>query len=115
MKFVVYALLPSVIVRVSGGSDSSEGRVEIFLNEVWGTVCDDSWDIREANVVCRQLGFQRALEAVSGAAFGPGADPILLDDVECTGDEETLAECSQNGVGQHDCGHSEDAGVRCGA
>ena len=99
---------------MSGGSDSSEGRVEVFLDGMWGTVCDDFWDIREANVVCRQLGFPRALEAVSSAAFGPGVDPILLDNLECKGDEETLAECSHFGVGQHDCGHHEDAGVICG-
>ena len=97
------------------GADSSEGRVEVFLSEMWGTVCDDAWDLRDASVVCRQLGFPLAKEAVSHAAFGPGVHPILLDYVGCGGDEHTLMDCSHSGIGKSRCDHTEDAGVRCGA
>ena len=44
-------------VRLRGGQNSSEGRVEICFNNQWGTVCDDSWSTSDGNVVCRQLGF----------------------------------------------------------
>ena len=43
-------------IRLRGGRDSTEGRVEICFNNQWGTVCDDSWDAVDASVVCNQLG-----------------------------------------------------------
>ena len=49
----------NVQVRLAGGLNRYQGRVEIRAFGRWGTVCDDSFDTREANVICRQLGFQR--------------------------------------------------------
>ena len=100
-------------VRLVGGSSSLEGRVEIYLNNQWGTVCDDEWTLPDARVVCQQLGLGPALQARSGASFGQGTGQIHLDDVQCDGDESTLSDCTHRGVGVHNCGHSEDAGVVC--
>ncbi|XP_071508583.1 scavenger receptor cysteine-rich domain-containing group B protein-like [Diadema antillarum] len=102
-------------VRLVDGSGSHEGRVEIFHDSEWGTICDDSWDMTDANVVCRQLGYESALSTKSSAYFGRGQDnqEIFLDEVNCYGDEEEVIECSSNGWGNHDCGHNEDVGVIC--
>ena len=104
----------SVQVRLNGGSSSNEGRVEVLYNNVWGTVCDDSWSTSDAKVICRQLGLPDSnAVAVGGAAFGEGTGEIWLDEVECYGSESNLGECSHQGLGTHNCGHEEDAGVRC--
>ena len=80
---------------------------------MWGTVCDDLWDLRDARVVCRQLGFPHAVRSTRLASFGPGTGPIHLDSVTCTGNESRLEECLHNGIGVHNCYHYEDAGVVC--
>ena len=95
------------------GGLASRGRVEVLYNRIWGTVCDDYWDINDANVVCRQLGFPEAMAAKTSAAFGRGEGQIWMDDVQCTGNESSLTECRHKGWGNEDCGHYEDAGVIC--
>ncbi|XP_066095152.1 scavenger receptor cysteine-rich domain-containing protein SCART1-like [Saccopteryx bilineata] len=100
-------------VRVSGGEDRCSGRVELWHAGSWGTVCDDSWDLADAEVVCRQLGCGGAISALVGAAFGPGSGPVWLDEVGCRGSEASLWGCPAEPWGRADCGHKEDAGVRC--
>lgn len=100
-------------VRVMNGNNSCEGRVEVFYKNVWGTVCDDDWNMPNANVVCRQIGCGHAIAIRVTAHFGYGSGPILLDNVACEGYEHELTECFHLGWGQHNCGHHEDAGVVC--
>ncbi|KAF5923570.1 hypothetical protein HPG69_010789 [Diceros bicornis minor] len=100
-------------LRVLGGSDGCSGRVELWHAGSWGTVCDDSWDLADAEVVCRQLGCGQAMGALAGAAFGPGSGPVWLDEVGCRGSEATLWSCPAERWGRGDCAHKEDAGVRC--
>ena len=87
--------------------------MEIFYNGNWGTVCDASWDIKDARVVCRELGFPYAISAPHGARFGAGIGKIWLEEVRCSGNEKLLVDCSHHGWGSHECGHSEDASVIC--
>uniref|UniRef100_A0A674K899 SRCR domain-containing protein n=1 Tax=Terrapene triunguis TaxID=2587831 RepID=A0A674K899_9SAUR len=96
-----------------GEESTKEGRVEVFLNGQWGSVCDDGWTDKDAVVVCRQLGYSGAAKARTMAYFGEGHGPIHLDNVECSGTERTLGECVKPDNGIHNCWHSEDAGVSC--
>jgi hypothetical protein len=98
---------------VNGGGLLNQGRVEIYHDGQWGTVCDDFWDMNDARVVCRQLGFPGALNFTLHGAFGHGSGPIWLDNVRCDPFEERLDRCSSLGWGVHNCDHHEDAGVIC--
>ena len=92
---------------------SHAGRVEVLYSGTWGTICSDSWDLQDAEVVCHQLGYDGALRAVRNAAFGQGTGQIWLDDVRCVGNERSIAHCSHLGWGAHNCRHDKDAGVVC--
>lgn len=100
-------------MRLANGDAANQGRVEIFYGGQWGTVCDNLWDLTDASVVCRALGFENATEALGRAAFGPGTGPIMLDEVECTGTEPSLANCTSLGWLKSNCRHNQDAGVVC--
>ncbi|XP_057266604.1 T-cell differentiation antigen CD6 [Pezoporus wallicus] len=98
-------------LRLAGGRSRCEGRVELEEEGAWGTVCDDGWDLADADVVCRQLRCGRAVSAHGGAAYGRGNGSILRDEMGCEGHEEHLWQCPAER--EHDCSHKEDAAVVC--
>ncbi|KAJ8032677.1 Neurotrypsin [Holothuria leucospilota] len=100
-------------LRLVNGSVPKEGRVEIYYDGQWGTVCDDYWDDADATVVCRQLGLGEFGLVIEQPQFPKGSGKIMLDDVDCTGQENFLVNCSSRPWKENDCRHSEDAGVRC--
>ncbi|CAI9728058.1 deleted in malignant brain tumors 1 protein-like [Octopus vulgaris] len=102
----------NLTVRLVAGKTSAEGRVEVFFNGKWGTVCDDGWNDDSALVVCRMLGYNGAIY-YGKARYGPGTGPIWIDDLKCSGKEHFITDCKFNDWGKHDCSHAEDAGVLC--
>ncbi|KAM4689919.1 T-cell differentiation antigen CD6-like, partial [Rhinophrynus dorsalis] len=99
------------ILRLSGGGSPCEGRVELFLDGLWGSVCDDGWDVLDAHVTCQQLHCGSALQAIGGSHFGPGPSHIYFEQVNCAGVERLLWECPAKV--EHDCSNQEHAGVIC--
>lgn len=103
-------------LRLSQGSNEYEGRLEVFYNLEWGTVCDDSFDVNDGKVVCNQLGldFDKVLSN-SDSRFGNYAESrnIWMDDLGCSGGESRLDECSFSDWAAHNCGHHEEIYLRC--
>ena len=108
------ALSNGALRLVNTGSGQFGGRLEVYYNSEWGTVCDDSWGSFDATVACRQMGFVGVSDSDS-SLFGSGAfsQRIWLDEVACSGSESRLIDCSHAGIGNEDCGHSEDVGIVC--
>lgn len=99
-------------VELVDGEKKSEGRVEIILNGVRGTVCDDHFGEEDATVVCKMLGYSFGTP-VKGMSYGPGSGTIWMDDVKCVGNETDIITCPHFGPRDHNCGHDEDVGVIC--
>ena len=109
-----YTVSGPLQIRLVSGRNSNEGRVEVLHNNVWGTVCGDSWSAEEAAVVCRQLGLPHMnAEALGSIAFGEGSGQIWLHDVDCSGSESNLNNCNLSDWGTNNCHHREDVGVVC--
>ena len=101
-------------IRLEGPlSSNGTGRVEIFYNGEWGTICYNYWDINDAKVVCRQLGYRYAISALRGGRVPNGFGRIWLERVGCTGSEQNLSSCYHRGWGNSYCRHYQDAGVEC--
>ena len=101
---------------------NTEGRVEVFNDGEWGTVCDDYWSNGDGNVACTQMGYPGAERVFWSSHFGGAVKGTRtwLDNLQCAGDEDDLFDCPRLGgpaVGDHNCNgggrHVEDAGVRC--
>ena len=99
-----------LLVRLVNGDTELEGRVEVLYNGEWGTVCDDGWDLNDAQVVCRQRGFGPAVDAKSSAYYGAGSGPIWLNSVNCVGTELNIKDCLHNGWAFVNCNL---AGIQC--
>ncbi|KAM9038526.1 soluble scavenger receptor cysteine-rich domain-containing protein SSC5D isoform 2-T2 [Sarcophilus harrisii] len=100
-------------LRLSDGPDRCAGRLEVRRGDLWGTVCDDGWDPRDAAVACRELGCGGIRPRVGKTYYGSGTGPIWLDDVACVGIEASLGDCPASPWGTHNCDHQEDVGLTC--
>ena len=101
-------------IRLIGGINKLEGRVEIQYQGIWGTICDDGWDDIDATILCKELGFLNGT-ATHWAQFGSGiTSPVWLHQVNCMGSENKLSHCMHPGAGNiGNCSHAQDVGVKC--
>ena len=124
-------------LRLMNGTSDLEGRVEVCFGNLWGTICHNSWDNRDAGVICKQLfnssfgkikcithdissnSFYINLfcmsggHALNGSRFGSGDIPIVLQHINCKGNETLLANCSTISSTTSPCNDSTVAGVVC--
>ena len=116
MHTKLYIYIVDQLIRLVNGTVPNEGRVEVRsqCNTEWGTVCDDYWGTTDAQVACHQLGHDSdGVVIYSSTKYGQGTGDILLDDLACSGTEKSLFDCQHNGIGLHNCDHSEDIGLYC--
>lgn len=114
--FFFFSLALTVSLRLSGGPGPYAGRVEVYHNATWGSVCDDGFDMNVGHVICRQLGYPEAIAVPCCKAFGAGRGPFWLAGVECRGNESNLADCNHKNWGDNNCDHYlDDASVVCRA
>jgi deleted-in-malignant-brain-tumors protein 1 len=101
-------------VRLVGGPDSHEGRVEVFYEGEWGSICDDKWNLRDGHVICRMLGFGLAVSVSCCSQYGiSDSQKIWMDDVRCKGHERSIMSCAHRKWGEHNCNSKETAGLVC--
>ncbi|XP_022111744.1 scavenger receptor cysteine-rich type 1 protein M130-like, partial [Acanthaster planci] len=100
-------------LRLVAGNTHNRGRLEIFFDGEWGTICGNSWGLNESQVACWQMGFPGAIRAIQRKPYGNATGPIHLGSVRCTGLEESLDSCQHAGIGVHNCSHGQDIGIDC--
>ena len=110
-----YATAHSLELRLEEGDSKYEGRLEVYYNGSWGTVCEEGFGMEEAFVVCRQLFSTFPANYKFGSFFGRGTGPVVLDDLRCSGNETHLQDCLHRGLGEHrsQCNNENEAGVVC--
>ena len=112
---------PKKTIRLAGGTEGDEqgnpesGRVEVLYRGQWGPVCDTDWDVRDALMVCRALGYDSGMP-FKGSAFGGGKGIPWISRVGCAGTEKDLMRCLgwRAVVPTGMCNESQHAGVACG-
>ena len=67
-----------------------QGNVEIYHQGIWGGICDDEWDIAEARIACKELGYPGVIAATHGGSYGHTPAIIWMDNMYCFGGEKHL-------------------------
>ena len=107
-------MLISCLVRLRSGNSAREGRFEVLYNGVWGTVCGIRWGMHEASAVCRQVGYDGAEAATPWPVFGGGSGMILMNRIQCIGNEKSVSDCKfLRWKTNWNCGSFKDPGAVC--
>lgn len=117
LKYIYFLFYKTEVRLVGSGTVASQGRVEVFHNGVWGTICNSywyyNWGMAQANVVCRQLGYDGAIVVPSSTAFGSGKGVTWMNRLSCNGDEKSIKACRHAGWGVESCNRRYHASVIC--
>lgn len=113
LKLFHSCLLKFAVRLADGGPLASAGRVEYLYSGVWGAVCDGRWDVQDASVVCRELGYPDAVSAPRNSQFGDSSGAIWINEVQCTGNENSISQCLHSGWGEANCWHGDVASAIC--
>lgn len=100
-------------VKLLGGGGPHEGRLEVLFNNTWGSVCDDDWGQPDADVVCRQLGYNSTLSTTASFGQAESTEMIWLDNIKCFGNESDLLLCRRNTIGLTNCNQEEGVALIC--
>uniref|UniRef100_H3A2K9 Soluble scavenger receptor cysteine-rich domain-containing protein SSC5D n=1 Tax=Latimeria chalumnae TaxID=7897 RepID=H3A2K9_LATCH len=100
-------------IRIVESPSPCHGAVQVYYRGVWGSVCSQSGNLKDAAVVCKQLGSGEPEAAPSSYRYNHTEIPIWLNRVQCTENESSLWECQAETLGHHECNHWMDAGVSC--
>ena len=102
------------MIRLQGPlSANGTGRVEVYFQGQWGTICNSGWGINDARVACRQLGYKYALRVLPSSQVPNVGRRVWLDNVQCRGNEQSLASCLHRGWGRYYCSRYYTAGIEC--
>ena len=117
IKLIYFLLLLDlpIKVRLVGGETPNKGQVEVYHNGFWGSICSEGWDLLDASVVCRMLGYTGAWSAGCCTEYNTKGNtgPVWLNELSCTGKETSLSECGHSGWGVRNCDHTKDAEIIC--
>ena len=102
-------------IRLVSGDTGLEGRVEVYYDREWCAVCGNGWNLNDATVVCRELGFGPAIVGESEELYGQVNKKYWCSDLNCAGTESNFVNCPHSKMGVHDCNCSSDAIVKCTA
>ena len=95
------------------GIGSNEGRIEVYHNQIWGTICGQSFDLIAGEAICRQLGYSNVITVYGSARYKKGYGPVWLANLQCPLSAKTILECQHSGWGNNNCNHGEDASILC--
>jgi hypothetical protein len=106
----------STDLRLTGGKSNSEGIIEIKYLGIWGTICNDGWDMNDAKVVCKQMGYSKAVsKSLTYSAKPSSGTAPAITRLQCRGTELSIALCAYQTLRfvTHQCTHLTDAKVVC--
>lgn len=107
------AIAHASTLRLVQGRTARDGRVEVRRSGAWGSVCGELWDLVDANVLCRLLGYNEALAYYQNITFKQSNNTLWLTDVQCVGNESSLFHCVNSGWGKRTCNEGLAAGATC--
>lgn len=87
--------------------------MQVYYNNIWGSVCDHMWDEKDADVVCRMVGYTGSTQPNNNADYGQGNGTIWLNNVQCAGNESSIFSCAHDGLRNQTCASGNEANVSC--